>query len=237
MKVAVIPARGGSKRIAKKNIRPFFGKPIMAWSVEAARASGCFDRIIVSTDDAEIAAVARSLGAEVPFTRPAELATDQAATIPVVAHAINWLKQQGEEPEQVCCIYAAAPFISAADIQQAETILRDSSVSYVFPVASFPSPVQRALRILPSGRGEMFNPELFVKRSQELEEAYHDAAQFYWGTAEAWLQEKMIFSTDSVPLVIPRYRVQDIDTEEDWQRAEYLFRAMQEMQAFSGTQG
>ncbi|MEC9483022.1 MAG: pseudaminic acid cytidylyltransferase [Halomonas sp.] len=228
MNVAIIPARGGSKRIPRKNINVFCGKPMIAWSIEAARASACFDRIIVSTDDTEIARVARRHGAEVPFLRPAELADDHTGTIPVVAHAIEWLGQAGQLPDAVCCLYATAPFVRPRDLQRGWQALQESGAEYAFSVTSFPFPIQRAIRITPQGRIAMFQPEHFQTRSQDLEEAWHDAGQFYWGRAHAWLAGTPLFDSGSVPVPLPRHRVQDIDTLEDWQRAEWLFRAMQD---------
>lgn len=227
MKLAIIPARGGSKRIPRKNIKPFCGKPMIAWSIEAALESGCFDRIIVSTDDDEIAEVARQYGAEVPFMRPLELSDDHTGTIPVIRHAIETINSQGRSVEQACCLYATAPFIQAEDLRRGLEILQGSGGDYAFSVTSYAFPIQRAIRLTPEGRVEMFNPEHFNTRSQDLEEAYHDAGQFYWGRADAWLQGKMIFSPASLPVMLPRYRVQDIDTPEDWVRAEWMFKAMQ----------
>lgn len=227
MKLAIIPARGGSKRIPRKNIKPFCGKPMIAWSIEAALESGCFDRIIVSTDDDEIAEVARQYGAEVPFMRPLELSDDHTGTIPVIRHAIETINSQGRAVEQACCLYATAPFIQAEDLRRGLEILQGSGGDYAFSVTSYAFPIQRAIRLTPEGRVEMFNPEHFNTRSQDLEEAYHDAGQFYWGRADGWLQGKMIFSPASLPVMLPRHRVQDIDTPEDWVRAEWLFKAMQ----------
>lgn len=226
MRLAVIPARGGSKRIPRKNIRPFCGKPMIVRSIETAQASGCFDRIVVSTDDEEIASVARGAGAEVPFMRPDELANDHAGTTAVIAHATEWFRQNDETPDGVCCLYATAPFVRTEDLKRGLAILVEEGCSYVFPATSFPSPIQRALRLRPDGRVEMFNPSEFNTRSQDLEEAYHDAGQFYWGTVQAWLEGRQIFSSDSVPLILPRYLVHDIDTPEDWQRAELMFKAL-----------
>jgi N-acylneuraminate cytidylyltransferase len=227
MKLAIIPARGGSKRIPRKNIKPFCGKPMIAWSIEAALESGCFDRIIVSTDDEEIVEVARQYGAEVPFMRPLELSDDHTGTIPVIRHAIETINSQGRAVEQACCLYATAPFIQAEDLRRGLEILQGSGGDYAFSVTSYAFPIQRAIRLTPEGRVEMFNPEHFNARSQDLEEAYHDAGQFYWGHADAWLQGKMIFSPASLPVMLPRHRVQDIDTPEDWVRAEWMFKAMQ----------
>ena len=225
MNVAIIPARGGSKRIPRKNIKEFCGKPMIAWSIEAALHSGCFDRIVVSTDDIEIAEVAHRFGAEVPFMRPAELSDDHTGTIPVIRHATEWFIEQGQQPEQACCIYATAPFISPEDIQRGLEILTDSGSDYAFSVTSYPFPIQRAIRMTPQGRVEMFQPEQFNSRSQDLEEAFHDAGQFYWGRTSSWLAEKKIFSPDASPVLLPRHQVQDIDTMEDWLRAELMFKA------------
>ena len=226
MKLAVIPARGGSKRIPRKNIKPFGGKPIIEWSIKAAYDSGIFDLIVVSTDDAEIAAIARDCGAHVPFERPAELSDDHTGTIPVVAHAINWYQSQGLYPNQVCCIYATAPFIQSEDIRRGVEILIQSEADFAFSVTSFAFPIQRAFRLSTDGRVEMFDPAQFQTRSQDLTEAYHDAGQFYWGTKSAWLSGLPIFGPRSVPIILPRHRVQDIDTPDDWEQAELLLRAL-----------
>lgn len=227
MRLAVIPARGGSKRIPRKNIKLFWGKPMIAWSIEAALQSGCFDHIVVSTDDAEIAEVARQCGAQVPFMRPAELSDDHTGTTAVMAHAINWFAAQGQTPAQVCCLYATAPFVSADDLRQGLTVLTETGCDYAFSVTSYAFPIQRAVRINEAGRVEMFNSGHFNTRSQDLEEAYHDAGQFYWGRADAWLQGRIIFSPAATPVMLPRHRVQDIDTPEDWARAEWMFKALQ----------
>ena len=226
MKIAVIPARGGSKRIPRKNIKLFCGKPMIAWSIEAARASGLFDHIVVSTDDAEIAEVAKVHGAEIPFMRPAALSDDHTGTSPVVAHAIEWYRARGQMPDPVCCIYATAPFVIAEDLQRGLQTLNDSGSDFAFSVTSYAFPIQRAIRLTNAGRIEMFQPGNFNIRSQDLEEAFHDAGQFYWGRAEAWLSGKVIFGPHTAAVQLPRYRVQDIDIAEDWQTAEYLFRAL-----------
>lgn len=229
MRLAVIPARGGSKRIPKKNIKLFMGKPIIAWSIEAALQSQCFDHVIVSTDDFKIAEVAQRFGASVPFMRPDSLSDDHATTIPVVRHAIEWFQADGIEPAEVCCIYATAPFIQVADLRAGlDMLIASPDCNYSFSVTSYPFPVQRAIRITDMGRVEMFNAEYFNTRSQDLEEAWHDAGQFYWGRASAWLAGEPVFSLKSVPVRLPRQRVQDIDTIDDWARAEWLFKAMQE---------
>lgn len=228
MKLAVIPARGGSKRIPRKNVKDFFGQPMIAWSIAAARDSGCFDRIVVSTDDPEIAAVARAHGAETPFVRPPELADDHTPTIPVIAHAIQWHLDRGEAVDAACCIYATAPFVRAEDLQAGGELLQQRHADYAFAATSFPFPIQRAFRLTADGHVEMFQPEHFNTRSQDLEPAFHDAGQFYWGQTAAWLSGKPFFGANSVPVLLPRYRVQDIDHPEDWQRAEALFRVLRE---------
>lgn len=199
--------------------------PMIAWSIQAAQDSGCFDRIIVSTDDDEIAAVARHWGADVPFKRPAELSDDHVGTIPVIAHAVQTLVDAGAEDSAVCCLYATAPFVQAKDLRQGYDALVSSGADYAFSVTSYAFPIQRALRITREGRIAMFHPEHFSTRSQDLEEAFHDAGQFYWGTARAWREQKVIFSDNSVPVMLPRYCVQDIDTPEDWRQAELMFKA------------
>lgn len=226
MKVAIIPARGGSKRIPRKNIRDFRGRPIIAWSIDVARECDCVDRVIVSTDDEEIANVARTCGAEVPFIRPKELSDDYTGTVPVVRHAIEYLKDAGEEVDWACCIYATAPFVRSDDVRKGFESLAGSDAEYSLSVTSYPFPIQRAVRITPEGRVEMFQPEFSDVRSQDLEEAYHDAGQFYWGRASAWLGEKSLLASRAIPVVLPRHRVQDIDTLEDWRRAEQLFSAL-----------
>lgn len=227
MRLAIIPARGGSKRIPRKNIKPFCGKPMIVWSIEAALRSACFDQVIVSTDDAEIAEIARQHGADVPFMRPAELADDHAGTIPVIRHAIEWSNRQGLNVEQACCLYATAPFVMAEDLSRGFGVLQGNECDYAFSVTSYAFPIQRAIRINGDGRVEMFSTEHLNTRSQDLEEAFHDAGQFYWGRAEAWLQSRPIFSSGALPVLLPRHRVQDIDTPEDWIRAEWLFKSMQ----------
>ena len=229
MNLALIPARGGSKRIPRKNIRPFRGRPMIACSIDAARAAGCFDRILVSTDDEAIGAVARSHGAEVPFLRPAHLADDQATTQAVVLHALQWFEQQGLVPKAVCCLYATAPFVQPADLVAAGQLLEQAPTgSFVFAATSFPFPIQRAIRIDTAGRSAMFQPEHFNTRSQDLEEAFHDAGQFYWARSRAWATSHNLFN-DGRPLILPRWRVQDIDTEEDWSRAELLHQMLEQL--------
>jgi N-acylneuraminate cytidylyltransferase len=222
MKIAVIPARGGSKRIPRKNIKSFCGKPMIAWSIEAAKSSGLFERVIVTTDDAEIAEVARQWGAEVPFTRPAELSNDYAATTEVVAHATQWALDQGLDVSAVCCIYATAPFVQIEDLSRGWDALESGDWDYAFTVTDFAAAIFRSFKQTAEGGIEMFFPEHFSTRSQDLPVALHDAGQFYWGRPAAWIEGKRIFDLRSKPVIIPRWRVQDIDTQEDWVRAEML---------------
>lgn len=226
MRAAIIPARGGSKRIPRKNIRLFAGTPMIAWSLRAARDSGCFDRIIVSTDDPEIAQIAKAYGGETPFVRPPELSDDHCGTVPVIAHATQWLAEQGTPATEVCCIYATAPFVEAQDLRHGLQLLLNSDAAYAFSITSFPFPIQRAVKITPEHRLVMFQPEHAQTRSQDLEEAWHDAGQFYWGRADAWIAGTPLFSEGSAPVILPRHRVQDIDTQEDWDRAEIMFQAL-----------
>jgi N-acylneuraminate cytidylyltransferase len=222
--IAIIPARGGSKRIPNKNIRPFCGKPMIARSIEAALQSGVFDAVVVSTDDDEIASAAESCGAEVPFRRPPELSNDHATTLPVIAHAIRWWEENRTSLEFACCIYATAPFIQSEYLQEGLQILKEKpDAEFAFSVTSYAFPIFRAIQIAESGRVEMFWPENNIKRSQDLPEAWHDAGQFYWGRRDAFLERQGIFTARSYPVVLPRHLVQDIDTPEDWERAERMF--------------
>lgn len=222
MKIAVIPARGGSKRIPRKNIKPFYGKPMIAWSIETAKSSGLFDRVIVSTDDVEIAELAKQWGAEVPFMRPTDLSDDHATTTAVIAHATQWALDQMTDVEAVCCIYATAPFVQTDDLGRGWDALNSGDWDYAFSVTDFAAPIFRSFKQTPEGGIEMFFPEHFATRSQDLPVALHDAGQFYWGRPLAWLDGKCIFDRRSKPIVIPRWRVQDIDTQDDWARAEML---------------
>lgn len=227
MRIAVIPARGGSKRIPRKNIRLFAGRPMIAWSIERALDSGLFDRVVVSTDDDEIAAVATAEGAEAPFRRPLELSDDHTPTKPVVAHAIRATEALvGEAVDYVCCIYPTAPFLEAADLVAAWGAISGGQFRYAFAATSYPYPVQRALRSLPSGGVEMLSPRYRASRSQDLEEAWHDAGQFYFGDAAAFIEELPVFESHSFPVILPRWRVHDIDTPEDWTRAELMFQTL-----------
>lgn len=228
MRIAIIPARGGSKRIPRKNIKPFFGKPMIAYSIEAAQDSGCFDKIIVSTDDSEIAKIALKFGAEVPFIRPNKISDDHATTIDVIKHAIDWCEKQSWNLDLICCIYATAPFLLGSDLVQGlDVIERNADLEYVFSATSYSFPIQRAIKLTQSGNVEMFAPENELVRSQDLEESYHDAGQFYWGKVTAFKTGKKFFQKHSSIVELPRERVQDIDTLEDWKFAEALYSVNQ----------
>jgi len=220
--IAVIPARGGSKRIPRKNIRLFAGRTIIGYSIECARRSGVFERIIVSTDDEEIGAVARDFGAEVPFSRPPSLADDYTGTTEVVAHAVKWLRDRGASASDVCCIYPTAPLIQSEDVVAGLRLMQTGRWRFVFSATRFAAPVHRAFRRRDDGGLQMLFPENFSLRSQDLPEVLHDAGQFYWGKPEAWLNGEKVFDRGSTVVEIPAWRVQDIDTEEDWRYAEAM---------------
>lgn len=226
-KIAVIPARGGSKRIPRKNIRDFCGKPMIAWSIEAAQHSNVFDRVIVSTDDPEVRDIAKRWGAEVPFERPEELSSDYTGTLPVIRHAVTWLSEHGQPPSDVCCIYATAPFIQEKFLIDGIRILEGSkNIDFVFSATPFDFPVFRAMRLDEDQAPSMIWPEHEMTRSQDLPPAYHDAAQFYWGTFKAWQRNGGIFSSNSRAVILPPHLVQDIDTPEDWIQAELKMYAL-----------
>jgi N-acylneuraminate cytidylyltransferase len=221
--VAIIPARGGSKRIPRKNLKPFYGVPMIVRSIRTALDSALFDQVVVSTDDEEIAEVARAHGAHVPFMRPASLADDFTGTAAVMVHALNELPAV----EFACCIYATAPLLQARYLRQGLDVLeRHPDKSFAFSVASFGFPVQRALTLDEEGALTSLYPEFRATRSQDLPEAFQDAGQFYWGRRAAWLRGDVLFSPASLPVILPRHLVQDIDTLEDWTRAEYLYAAL-----------
>jgi N-acylneuraminate cytidylyltransferase len=224
--IAIIPARGGSKRIPRKNIKLFCGKPILAYSILAAQKTQLFDRIIVSTDDREIADIALEWGADVPFMRPGTLSDDYATTIDVIKHALEWLNKNDRIYDHACCIYATAPFVRVSDLKKGYNLLKNESISFSFPVTTFPSSIFRALQLTPDNRLKMFQPEHLNTRTQDLLEAYHDVGQFYWGKASAFLKNASIFSEISSPIIIPRYLAQDIDTPEDWEQAELMYQAL-----------
>jgi len=225
--LALIPARGGSKRIPRKNIKPFLGKPIIGYSIEAALKSGLFASVVVSTDDEEIAEVARELGAEVPFMRPDELADDFTGIVPVVRHGVEAMVERGMDVTNVCCIFSTSPFVLPSDLVAGLGALKDAPTS--FSITSFPYPIGRALQISANSRLEMICPENKEARSQDLPEAWHDAGQFYWATREFILSGRGFMDGEAAGVVLPRHRVQDIDNGEDWIRAEAMYRVLVDM--------
>jgi len=226
--VAIVPARGGSKRIPRKNIKPFLGTPLIVRTIGTLVDSHLFDIVIVSTDDEEIAHLAVEAGASAPFRRPAELADDLSGTAPVIRHAVQELEPElGTTVGIVCAVYPAAVFTRSRDLIESLPMMDDGEVDFVFAATTFAYPIQRALRRLPDGSCEMLWPQHLMTRSQDLEETYHDAGQFYWGRRDAWLSERAVFSARSRLYLMPRHRVQDIDTAEDWESAELLFEILE----------
>ena len=225
MNIAIIPARGGSQRIPRKNIRSFAGRPMIAWTIEAVRASGLFTHIVVSTEDEEIAEISRRNGAETPFMRPRELTHDHTATVPVIAHAVAFCTKLGWKFDYACCIYPGSPLLQPSDLAAALQLANDRKADFVYPVAEYAHPVQRAMRRLTGGSMQFLQPEFELVRTQDLDKTYHDAGQFYWGRPSAWLAGKKMH-TDGLGMPIPNWRVIDIDSEDDWLRAELLFKAM-----------
>lgn len=227
-KLCVIPARGGSKRIPRKNIRDFAGQPMLAYPIRAALESNLFDSVIVSTEDEEIAALARAEGASVPFLRPLDLADDQTGTGPVTNHAIRFFEDAGDPQDITCCLYATTPFVTAQRLRDGYDLLISSGRSFAFTVTSYAFPIQRALRRTAEGGVEPFSPEDIPKRSQDLEPAFHDAGQFYIGKSKAFLEGKAMFSDHAAPLILPRHLVHDIDTPEDWLEAELAYQVLRD---------
>lgn len=226
MNVAIIAARGGSKRIPGKNIKIFIDKPMVSYSIRAAVESGLFGKVVVSTDSEAIANVARKYGAEVPFMRPAGLSDDHTPMGEAVQHALVWLKEHGTAIDYTCCILPTAPFIQAHYIKKGYDLIRENRVDAVFTVTTYSFPIFRSLRINKDGNLEMFWPEYELTRSNDLPEAYHDAGQFYWLNTDNFIKNKKFYTKDALPIILPRYLVQDIDTEEDWHRAELMYKVI-----------
>ena len=223
--VAIIPARGGSKRIPRKNIKDFFGKPLIAYSIETALDSKLFEKVVVSTDDEEIASIAKKYGAEVPFLRPKKLSDDFTGTQEVIDYTLNQLE---EKYDFVCTIYATAPLLQKEYLIEGFEKLKKSNAINAFSTTSMPFPIQRTFKLDDEGRCKMFTPEHYMTRSQDLEEAYQDAGQFYWKKLYV-KSDEIMFGSDSIPIILPRHLVQDIDTLEDWKRAEIMYRVLEEM--------
>ncbi len=227
--IAIIPARGGSKRIPKKNIKLFHGKPIIAYSIEAALNSALFKKVIVSTDDEEIAKIAREYGAEVPFIRPKDLSDDFTNTGAVIQHTLEFLKTKEEKYRYVCTIYATAPLIQTRYLIEGFSKLKESNAHMAFSATSMPFPIQRTFKLTEDGRCNMFTPEHFMSRSQDLEIAYQDAGQFYFEDTQTKLID-IAFGSQSIPIILPRHLVQDIDTLEDFVRVEIMYEAIQKLE-------
>lgn len=219
--LAVIPARGGSKRIPRKNIRLLSGRPLIAWAIDAALDSGLFVQVVVSTDDEEIAAISRECGAAVPFVRPAELATDTASTAAVMAHAVRLLGDEGLEFDLACCIYPAAAFITKVDLAEARALLEASDRDYCATLVRYQHPIQRALELAADATVTLLDPLGAAQRTQDLPPRWHDAGQFYWGRRQSWLDGRAILA-NAVGYELNAGAVQDIDSESDWARAQLL---------------
>jgi N-acylneuraminate cytidylyltransferase len=224
--LAIIPARGGSKRIKNKNIKLFFNKPIIYWSIKAARETKLFDKIIVSTDSNKIAKICKSYNVEIPFLRPKIFSGDKVSAIKVVKHALFWFKNKNILFDRVCCIFPAAPFITKKTIKKGFNLLKKKRKSFAFTISSYSHPIQRALKVNKKGYIKPVWPSNIRKRTQDFENRYHDAGQIYWGTFEAFTKDKIIFSNNSVPIYIPSYLCHDIDTLEDWKKAELVFKSL-----------
>ena len=225
MKIAIIPARAGSKRIPRKNIRDFCGLPIIARTIQEAKFSRLFDQIIVSTDDYQIAEISRNYGAQTPFLRPPHLADDNAETLPVVSHAVQFCLDAGIPVEHACCLYPCNPFLESEDLINAFKYLTENNLNFVYSITEYAHPIQRSMRILPGGKIEFCHKEYELTRTQDLDPRYHDAGQFYWGTVDAWLSKKLLHSSGS-GYILPKSRVVDIDDEDDWIMAENLYKIL-----------
>jgi N-acylneuraminate cytidylyltransferase len=239
MTLAIIPARGGSRRIPRKNIRAFCGKPIIAYSIEAALTSGCFDEVIVSTDDAEIARVALAFGARVPFMRSQATSTDTATTADVLREVIGRYRERGEPagPRLACCLYPTAPFVTADMLREGlRRLMADPEIPGVVSVTPFSHPIQRALQ-LTGDRLSMARGQCATTRTQDLEPAYHDAGQFYWFRVTRFLENSNLLDSGAIGFVMPNAAVQDIDHEDDWTIAEMKYRLLLERQAGAGAGG
>lgn len=227
-RVAIITARGGSKRIPRKNIKRFLGAPIIKYAIDAALQSECFEEVMISTDDQEIAEVARQCGANVPFFRSSATSHDFAMTAEVVHEVLIEYRQRGQEFDAACCIYPTAVFLTGERLRAGLRRLRETGADAVIPVVRFSYPIQRALKI-ENGALQMIWPEHLNARSQDLTPAYHDAGQFYWVRVASFLEQKVLFARNTVALELPESEAQDIDTEEDWKLAEMKYRMLKQM--------
>ena len=223
--LCIIPARGGSKRIPRKNIKLFMGKPIIAYSIDAALTSGVFDEVMVSTDDEEIAGIARQYGATVPFFRSAETSNDYASTVDVLLEVVNRYKESGRVFDTICCLYSTAPFVTAERLKEARNKISDT-VDASFTIVEYSYPVQRSLRINDSNYVEMKYPEHLKSRTQDLEKVYHDAGQFYFVKTDALIAERTVWCKRTVPIILSELEVQDLDTLSDWKLAEMKYQLL-----------
>lgn len=226
--VAIITARGGSKRIPRKNIKPFSNKPIIEYSIQAALNSGLFNEVMVSTDDKEIAEIAMKAGAKVPFFRSKENSNDIVGTAEVICEVIETYRSLNRFFNKGCCIYPTAPFISAELLKEGYDLFETCKFDVLFPVIQYSYPIQRSLRVLPNLKAEMLWPENYPKRSQDLEPVYHDVGQFYWFNTDAMLVKKRLFTDNSGVIVINELMAQDIDNEDDWKLAEIKYSLLKE---------
>jgi pseudaminic acid cytidylyltransferase len=224
--VAIIPARGGSKRIPRKNIKEFCGRPIIGYSIDAAVASGCFDEVMVSTDDEDISEFALANGAVVPFKRSEKNADDHSTLIDVMLEVISQYRDAGKSFDYYCCILPTAPTINAERLKEAYAQIQKHNADSVIAVVKFGYPIQRAFEITDTGNLRMMWPENLRKRSQDLPCAYMDAGQFYWGSTKALLEKKLILTDNTLPMAIPEFEAQDVDTLEDWKIAELKYRML-----------
>lgn len=224
--IAIIPARGGSKRIPRKNIKEFLGKPIIAYSIEAAINSGVFDEVMVSTDDAEIAEVSKKYGAKVPFFRSPATSNDTATTADVLLEVISEYRKLGQEFDYACCIYPCAPFINSQKIKEGLILIKEQKADSAIPVVQFSYPIQRALKV-ENDKLSMILPENMTARTQDLLPTFHDIGQYYWFVINSFINEPVLFSKNTVPIITSESEVQDIDTENDWKMAELKYKILQ----------
>jgi len=227
MNIAIIPARGGSKRIPKKNIKKFNGKPIIAWSIKCAKEAKIFNKIIVSTDDKKIAKIAKNFGAEVPFIRSSRFSKNSVGIIEVVSDAIKWLLKSNVKVKNVCCIFPTAPLMKPQDIRLAYKKLIKNNFQYVFSTTTFPSSIYKSLSFSKKNTNlKICFPQKFKKKTNENSLFFYDAGQFYWGKKDTWKKKKKIFSSLSATVEIPRWRAQDINNSKDWIVAQQLFKGL-----------
>ena len=230
-KLAIIPARGGSKRIPKKNIKNFLGVPVISYAIKAAIESNAFEKIIVSTDCKEIAEISKKFGAEIPFFRSKQNSNDFASTDDVIQEVLEYYSNIGEDFEYACCIYPVNPFLKVDNINSGLVKLIDNNFDCVFSAVKYSYPIQRAFRIDQEKKIKMLNPKNYLKRSQDLSETFHDAAQFYWFKVSSFIKEKKLWTDNTSVIVIAESEVQDIDNKTDWEIAEIKFKIQKNLNA------